>query len=74
MKSPGIIARYLLIVTLALSACSSVAFGQTSSNRWSSHGPYGGSISWFAIAPGNPNLINARASDSRMFIMVRFDP
>src|SRR5437870_4664116 len=50
MKSPGNIARYLLIVTLGLSACSSVAFGQTSSNRWSGNGPYGGAIRWFAIA------------------------
>src|SRR5947209_5220564 len=49
MKS-GNIARYLLIVTLGLSACSSVAFGQTSSNRWSGNGPYGGAIRWFAIA------------------------
>ena len=49
MKS-GNIARYLLIVTLGLSACSSVVFGQTSSNRWSGNGPYGGAIRWFAIA------------------------
>src|SRR3989454_3061085 len=50
MKSPGNIARYLLIVTMGLSACSSVAFGQTSSNRWSGNGPYGGAIRWFAMA------------------------
>ena len=50
MKGPGNIARYLLIVTLGLSACSSVAFGQTSSNRWSGDGPHGGAIRWFAIA------------------------
>src|SRR5204863_477233 len=66
MKRPGNIARYLLIVTLGLNACSSAAFGQTSSNRWSSNGPYGGSISWFAIAPGNPSILYAAFND-RLF-------
>src|SRR5438094_3798351 len=63
MKSPGNIARYLLIVTLGLSTYSSVAFGQTSSNRWSGNGPYGGAIRWFAIAQAVQAATRARVTE-----------
>src|SRR5437016_1529532 len=61
MNIPGNITRRLFIVTLALIGSSSMAFGQTTSNRWASNGPYGGVIRWFTIAPSNPSLIYARA-------------
>jgi photosystem II stability/assembly factor-like uncharacterized protein len=68
MRKPGNIVRYPGIVIWALIAFCSLAFGQSTTNQWSSHGPYGGAMSWFAIAPGNPNLIYAaRAETSDIF-------
>src|SRR5438270_8487094 len=61
MKNQRNIARQLFIVALVLIGSSSLAHGQTTSNKWTSNGPDGGVIAWFAVAPGNPNLIYARA-------------